>query len=145
MLIYVTLLVKVDRVVSKKLPITVSQYKDRLEYQRQWRKLNPDYDKKNRNHEKVRENAWRRRYGITREDYEQMLKSQEGACAICRTNKVGRNHTYFHVDHDHETGKIRGLLCDLCNRGLGYFKDDFKILYSATIYLKNHSSDIHES
>jgi len=124
--------------VSRKssLGITVSQYEDKLEYQRQWRALNPGYEKTKRDPEKVREGAWRRRYGITRDDYNRMLEEQGDSCAICKTMEVGRNHTHFHVDHDHKTGKIRGLLCDLCNRGLGYFKDDPFLLGKAIKYLE---------
>jgi hypothetical protein len=112
------------------------------EYQRAWRALNPDKVKAsdNKHRESSREGAWRRRYGITREIYNTMLKSQQGVCAICWTPDPGRNHEYFHVDHDHTTNKIRGLLCDLCNRGLGYFRDSSDILESATEYLYKHEN-----
>lgn len=121
---------------------TISQYSDKNEYQRQWRALNLDkvkqYDSK-RDKEKRREKAWERRYGITREDYENLLKRQGHCCAICKTNGVQRKgHTYFHVDHDHSTGKVRGLLCDLCNRGLGYFKDDPYLMRKAAKYLESN-------
>lgn len=122
----------------------ISQYQDKNEYQRQWRAENPDKVekyKKDRNHEKVREAAWRRRYGITRQDYLEMLESQEGKCAICGTTEIGRkNHTHFHVDHNHTTKKVRGLLCDLCNRGLGYFKDTASILRKAANYLEERDA-----
>jgi hypothetical protein len=122
-----------------KLEITVSQYEDKAEYQRQWRKLNPDKMKeyeRRRDKEKSRERAWERRYGIARQDYENLLEKQGDSCAICKTTNVGRKgHTHFHVDHDHLTGKVRGLLCDLCNRGLGYFKDDAYMLRKAAKYL----------
>jgi hypothetical protein len=119
-----------------KLGITTSQYEDKNAYQRAYRKLHPDCEKKYRNIEKARETAWKRRYGITREDYNLLLGSQKNCCAICKTETVGRNHTYFHVDHDHNTGRVRGLLCDKCNRGLGYFEDDSFLLERASIYLK---------
>jgi hypothetical protein len=124
------------------LPISVSQYKDKNEYQRQWRKLKPGYDKKMRNPEKVREAAWFRRYGITREAYDQMLEDQKGCCAICGTDEIGRGHEYFHVDHDHNTNKIRGLLCDKCNRGLGYFNDNPLTLHKASSYIRQHLYEI---
>lgn len=110
------------------------------EYQREWRKLNPNYDKEDyhKNRERNRESAWKRRYGITRADYNCLLRTQDSKCAICRSATVGRNHEYFHVDHDHTTGKVRGLLCDLCNRGLGYFKDSRRLLNQAADYLERH-------
>ena len=121
---------------------TISQYSDKNEYQRQWRALNPDKVKKydqNRDKEKSREKAWERRYGITREDYENLLEKQGDCCAICKTMTVGRKgHTHFHVDHNHVTGKVRGLLCDLCNRGLGYFKDDAYLMMRGAKYLESN-------
>ncbi len=116
-----------------------SSKEDKNLYLREWRKRNPNYDKEHRNDEKVRESAWKRRYGITREDYNKMLLEQEGKCSICRTSEIGRGHTYFHVDHNHSTGKVRGLLCDLCNRGLGYFKDSAELLEKAKKYLDENN------
>jgi hypothetical protein len=124
---------------KSKLKIPFSQYGNKNEYQRAWRKLNPEKCKEyeaNRDPEKTRETAWERRYGLSREDYEELLKSQGGVCAICSTSEVGREHKYFHVDHDHISNKVRGLLCDKCNRGLGYFNDRPLILSKAASYLK---------
>ena len=75
----------------------------------------------------------RRRYGITLEDYDRMLETQGGGCAIC--GRPPRTDISLHVDHDHETGRIRGLLCFPCNNTLGDFKDDPKRLYAAADYL----------
>mgnify|MGYP002413495967 CR=1 FL=1 len=72
-----------------------------------------------------------RRIGITKEHYEQMHKSQKGVCAICHQTCSKA----LAVDHDHETGIIRELLCNSCNRGLGYFKDDKLRLFAAYQYL----------
>jgi hypothetical protein len=122
--------------------IPVSQYDNKAEYLRQWRAKNPDkckayYDKRDK--EDVREKAWLRRYGITRKWYDETLESQGGSCAICNTTEIGRKgHTHFHVDHNHYTGKVRGLLCDLCNRGLGYFKDNENLLAYAAEYLEKN-------
>jgi hypothetical protein len=82
--------------------------------------------------------ALKRRYGITVEDYEAMLITQDYKCAICGTDKCssGRN---FAVDHDHTTGKVRALLCALCNKALGSFKDNPVIIQSAIDYLKKHA------
>lgn len=124
---------------------TVSQYSDKNEYQRQWRALNPDKCKEyytRRDKEEIREKGWMRRYGITRQEYNDLLEKQRDSCAICQTMEVGRKgHTHFHVDHDHSTGKVRGLLCDLCNRGLGYFKDDAYLMRKGTSYLESHQTN----
>jgi hypothetical protein len=77
-----------------------------------------------------------RRYGITPEDYDERLASQGGRCAICRTTEPsGKANSYFHVDHDHETGVVRGLLCGRCNGALGLFGDDVANLLRAADYL----------
>lgn len=62
-----------------------------------------------------------------------MLSKQNGVCAICKTNPYPDKK--FCVDHDHNTGVVRGLLCDLCNRGIGLMRDDVVILASAIDYL----------
>lgn len=122
-----------------KLGIPFSQRENKNAYQRAYRALHPDLEKKYRDVEKSREGAWRRRYGITREDYNKLAEEQFNMCAICHSPTVGRNHKYFHVDHNHTTGKVRGLLCDLCNRGLGYFKDDSFLLERASRYLNENN------
>lgn len=97
-----------------------------------------------RNHKRSAGRAWKNRnaaqvaarlYGITVDDYDAMLDRQNGRCAICRTDKVGGNATRWHIDHDHTTGTVRGLLCMKCNLGLGYFGDDHRRLIDACIYL----------
>jgi hypothetical protein len=117
-------------------------YKSRTaEYQREWRRLNPDKVEvsADKYREKQRHTARKRRYGITQEQYEGMLEKQNHRCAICETDTVGRNHTAFHVDHNHDTGKVRGLLCDKCNRGLGYFNDNPDFLKKASEYLNENN------
>lgn len=65
-------------------------------------------------------NAWlKARYGITASDYDAMLAAQDGRCAICGTTEPEGRRGVFCVDHDHETGAVRGLLCWPCNRRLG--------------------------
>jgi hypothetical protein len=81
-----------------------------------------------------------RRYGITEEDYNTLLEVQGGKCAICGSTQ-GRMHAatgeprHLAVDHDHETGEIRGLLCDGCNQGIGLLGDDPNRLADAAAYL----------
>ena len=89
---------------------------------------------------KVPNNVWnktiRSNYGITSDNYREIYEKQEGRCAICR-NDIKFRTKYTHIDHNHHTGKVRGLLCNKCNTGLGKFNDDLKILQSALDYIKN--------
>lgn len=73
-----------------------------------------------------------RKYGLSTADYDAMLTAQSGLCAIC-SNPPGKIR--LHVDHDHETGEVRGLLCAACNRGIGSLRDDPALLLSALAYL----------
>lgn len=76
-------------------------------------------------------------YGITEEDYAAMLAAQGNACAICRGTTTGSRRTrYFHVDHDHATNKVRGLLCAKCNTALGLMDDSVDRLIDAIDYLR---------
>jgi hypothetical protein len=77
----------------------------------------------------------RRKFGITLAEFEAQLERQGGLCAICRNTKDGGG-TNWHPDHDHVTGKFRGVLCALCNRGLGQFHDSGALLRRAADYLE---------
>lgn len=79
----------------------------------------------------------RKKYGISLYDYNRMLESQKGCCAICGGVAPGR-YGVFAVDHDHDTGEIRALLCDHCNVGLGNFHEDKELLTAAIQYLEKH-------
>jgi hypothetical protein len=82
-----------------------------------------------------RKSALKRNYGLSPVDFTSLLKKQGGKCAICSsTNPGGKGN--FHVDHDHETGQVRGLLCADCNMGLGKFKDSVGVLKAAASYLR---------
>lgn len=74
-------------------------------------------------------------YKITLQDYEDMLTEQDGCCKICGIERSKMKRS-FSVDHCHTTGKVRGLLCDACNQGLGHFKDSTEILHRAIEYLE---------
>ncbi|MGI0010467.1 MAG: endonuclease VII domain-containing protein, partial [Nitrosopumilaceae archaeon] len=76
------------------------------------------------------------RYGICENEYKILLELQENKCGICQTENPKGRHKIFHVDHNHNTEMIRGLLCDKCNRGLGFFDDNIKNLNRAVKYLK---------
>lgn len=89
-----------------------------------WQRRNPD---------KVRDAYLRKTYGITVEDEKHLLESQGGVCAICEAEDTGPMR--FHIDHDHATGQVRGVLCGNCNKGIGLLRDDPALLERATIYL----------
>ena len=76
------------------------------------------------------------RYGITASDYEDMLKRQNGMCAICSSTKSGRKDRRLMVDHCHKTKEVRGLLCHHCNALLGNARDNPKTLELAIKYLE---------
>lgn len=122
---------------------------------RRYRKKNPDkvliLNRKYRaehpeRHEMYdRRGSLKRHYGLTIAQYDAMFEAQKGLCAICgqpetkfntRTGKVWR----LAVDHDKHTKKIGGLLCDKCNRGMGYFDHDIELLKATRDYLKERNS-----
>src|ERR1700687_3476995 len=76
------------------------------------------------------------RYGLTQKAYDEMRVSQLWGCAICGVNEEvsGGPHSKLNIDHDHETGEVRGLLCKSCNIGLGYFEKSKGLLWRALIY-----------
>jgi Recombination endonuclease VII len=71
-------------------------------------------------------------YGLTKEGYDRMLAQQHGACAICKRQP----QETLCIDHDHDTGQVRGLLCRKCNLGLGFFDDSPSLLRAAAAYLE---------
>jgi hypothetical protein len=90
------------------------------EKSRRWREANP---------ERIRANERLRVYGLTDEAYQALLTSQAGRCAICG------NAGTLHVDHDHKTGAVRGLLCPRCNMGIGMMDEDLDRLAASIRYL----------
>jgi len=87
----------------------------------------------------------KRYYGLTGEQYGEMLAAQKGLCAICgkpETAMINGTPKVMHVDHDHDTDDVRGLLCGSCNGGLGLFKDDPAILRAAADYIDRHRAKV---
>lgn len=78
---------------------------------------------------------YKKKYGITLDEYNEILEAQGGKCYICKTTEPGGAGYSFTVDHNHETKEVRGLLCCNCNRGLGYFRDNPATLLAAAQYL----------
>ena len=89
------------------------------------------------NWEKRRASNLKYYYGIDFKDFEQLRINQNNCCAICKNPLIDEKHT--HLDHSHSSNKIRGILCNHCNRGLGAFKDSLDLLKSAQKYLKKYS------
>ena len=74
------------------------------------------------------------RYGISIDEFESLWNRQNGVCAICG---ISLKEIKYRIDHDHNTGKVRGLLCISCNTGVGLFKDSPVILTGAVRYLED--------
>lgn len=117
------------------------------EYQREWRKNNPEQMKatrkawRDKNKEHLKNEALIRTFGISLKDYKEMQLAQGNVCLLCKKPETlvdnrTNNTKQLSVDHCHDTGTVRGLLCNNCNVGLGHFKDNIKTLELAISYLK---------
>ena len=82
-------------------------------------------------------------YGLTPEDKQKMLAEQNNCCAICEYSEPGARGNVngeWYVDHDHVTGKVRGLLCNRCNAALGFMHEDIWALHKMIRYSQNHTT-----
>ena len=88
-----------------------------------------------------RRNRLKTRFGITPEQFDKMLEAQGGCCAICGSDSPGftSDQTRFHVDHDHQTGRVRGILCGHCNVALGHLRDSLELVERAAAYLRGRA------
>jgi hypothetical protein len=85
-------------------------------------------------------------YGITSEQYQKIIREQNYSCSICNTKFSNESkNTTAHIDHDHITNKVRGLLCGYCNCILGFSKDNTETLLNAIAYLTHHEVTNKES
>lgn len=113
-------------------------------YHREKETGNPERNAKRRKAKSYRSYSLRKRYGMTVEDYEALAESQEYLCAICGKPERQTDPRYgtvldLAVDHCHETGHIRGLLCSACNTAIGKFNDDPDTIRAAIAYLERQS------
>lgn len=120
----------------------VDYYKKNKEKIRRYQKDNPDihnkanekYNRKPTSKKKRRGISYMYKYGITEKDFNDMFLKQKGRCAICGVSQLDIEYR-INIDHCHETGIVRGLLCRRCNTALGHFKDDVDIMQRAIDYL----------
>lgn len=96
-----------------------------------WREANREGLK-----EKARGQYIKRTYGLSLEDYNNLLKQQNHKCYICNIDSLDCFHEKLYVDHCHTTGKVRALLCHNCNAGIGHFKENKMLLQNAIFYLE---------
>ena len=112
--------------------------------QTQCRKCRADYYARPEVGKRIRASVRARKFGITAEQYEKLLRDQGGVCAICETSdpktktKGSALDCDFCVDHDHATGKVRGLLCNGCNVGIGHFRESVNAMKAAIAYLERN-------
>ena len=110
---------------------------------RQFDQWKLEQDRRRQERGRAQDRELRRTYGISKADYDRQLIAQGGVCAICRqpeTLRDARGPVALAVDHDHATGRVRGLLCKACNTGIGTFGDDPNRLRAAATYLDHGGS-----
>jgi hypothetical protein len=115
--------------------LTEEQKQKRRAATENWRLRNPEVA-----FEKARNKEYKKKYGITLEQYNELLVNQNNGCAICAKPCATGNN--LAVDHDHETGKVRALLCKNCNTAIGLLGEDTDRMTKAIEYLKSHSERI---
>lgn len=108
----------------------------------EWNKANPEYHRQKareyvaRHPDRHADMNLRWRLGVPWGTYDKMLVEQDGKCGICGDTSPGARTTRFHVDHDKDTGIVRGLLCARCNTGIGQLRHSKPILLAAIEYLE---------
>lgn len=106
-----------------------------LKKNRDWRR---QYWKRPENTAKLRDQHLKQNYGITLKEYDEMFDKQNGVCGICKRPERTEKNKNLCVDHCHETGKIRELLCSHCNRALGLLNENKDFFLNAVAYLEKH-------
>ncbi len=101
------------------------------------KKYQRGYNKRNKESVafKARESHLKRTYDMTLSEYDEMLAGQGGRCALCGIDTPGVPGAHFQVDHDHETGEVRGLLCIICNTRLGWYESNKSLFAKFQEYL----------
>jgi hypothetical protein len=115
------------------------------EYDKKHRKSKKEYDKKYREKNKGDKKEYqkkytlKRSYGISTDQYNDMMNKQNGKCSICNEPLKKPN-----IDHEHQTGYVRDILCHNCNTGIGYFKENPELLQKGIEYLEKHKNILNE-
>lgn len=104
---------------------------ERRHASREWRRRNPE-------RAKARDSKLHRSYGMTESQFQVMLAEHGGVCAICK--QPPKRNRRLGIDHCHTTGRVRGLLCDPCNLGIGNLKDSPDLLEKSAAYIRQHSA-----
>lgn len=111
------------------------KYATDAEYREKQKKIVKEYNKQN---PETKKNQRLRAYGISLEDKKRYLEMQAGVCPICGDDGSNSKNSELYVDHDHQTGEVRGLLCGRCNFALGQFDDDIERMKRAILYLEGN-------
>lgn len=112
-------------------------YREDPTHKARMRQQQAEWRRTHKEHIRLQERRRRlERYGLTPDGFDQLLAAQNGMCAICNTTRLGSRNLC--IDHNHKTGKIRGLLCVACNMAIGYMKDNPARLKAAADYLSSH-------
>jgi hypothetical protein len=130
---------RVDRMAAR--PELIQAARDRT---KRWQQDNPDrYAEQQRRKiesgayaRALRKHFLKKKYGLTVEEYDRMLADQGGVCYLC--GRPPRQNSSLHVDHCHDTGKVRRLLCFSCNAGIGHLQHDPELLTRAAQYVAAH-------
>lgn len=115
----------------------------KYEWDRKYKTTHPDNRKRyardwaRRNKMITKERRLELKYGLSTSEYLKMMANQSNVCAICK-HPPSEKEKILHVDHDHRTNKVRGLLCGSCNRALGLFDDSMTVVMDAYQYLQKH-------
>lgn len=130
----------------------LARIQERLEWEsqenppRSWRaekhrRGNLDWEK--RNPGRTKELHYKRRYGIDNIRFQELLAAQDGKCGMCKMpHEPSDQQTGLDVDHDHSTNRVRGLLCQRCNKGLGLLQDSIEVLLAGIEYLRRAESNL---
>ena len=97
--------------------------------------------KKNYNSDKKKDEMYQYKYGITKACRDVMAEAQDYKCAICGKDEKDAHNQILYVDHDHDTGNVRALLCNRCNKFLGFVEKDIKVLELMKQYIKKHKEE----
>ena len=133
------MMVKID----KAKPYSKENYEWRKKESHRGKEENRLYQIKYRNSihgkRKIKDRILQKRYNVTLEQYDALYDQQQGKCAICGKIEESKRYNFLVVDHCHHTQKVRGLLCNLCNRALGLFGDDVETIRKAVKYMDGFS------